>query len=433
VQNRRATKTLRCRRWAGLLAGAWALLLGSMLRVDCVRADDQQQLWAVSSDPGWNAVFDRTDGWTGADAAGSVDLGDGRTLWLFGDTWISKIRDGKRLPGARMVNNSIAVHATNRAEPWRPPDPHSVQFLWGALDKEGHPTAWLVPPTAPGQIESGENRDWFWATGGGVVTGPEKGAARRLIVFLFRTRRDPHGKGVWNFATVGTSLAVIDNVSDAPERWHPRIFDIPGTGQFKDKASGQSLEILWGLSAIAQRAVAQRDAAEVSRVLVFGTRRSGPFDMGLVMARAPAAAIERFEDWTFVADSQARESHSTAARPIAKGLVSEFTVEKMDEGGRSIWVLIQSEPLLGKRIFVRTASQPEGPWSGPRTIYGVPDVAANRRYFTYAAKGHAHLSRPGELLVTYLVNSQNFGDLVTDTTIYHPKFLRVPTAILFGK
>jgi hypothetical protein len=430
VQNRRATKTLRCRRWAGLLAGklAQALLFASMLRVLSVRADDQQSLSAVSSDPGWNAVFDRTEGWTGADAAGSVDLGDGRTLWLFGDTWISKIRDGKRLPGARMVNNSIAVHATNRAEPWRPPDPHSVQFLWGALDKERHPTAWLVPPAVPGQVESGENRDWFWATGGGVVTGSEKGAARRLIVFVFRTRRDPHGKGIWNFATVGTSLAVIDNVSDPPERWHPRIFDIPGTARIQDKASGQSLEVLWGMSA-----VAQRDAVDSSRVLVFGTRRNGPFDMGLVMARAPARAIERFEDWTLVADSRVLGSHSTAARPIAKGLVSEFTVEKMDEGGRSIWVLIQSEPLLGKRIFVRTASRPEGPWSAPRTIYSVPEVVANRSYFTYAAKGHARLSRPGELLVTYLVNSQNFGDLVTDTTIYHPKFLRVPAAVIFGK
>jgi hypothetical protein len=63
----------------------------------------------------------------------------------------------------------------------------------------------------------------------------------------------------------------------------------------------------------------------------------------------------------------------------------------------------------------------------------VPEVATNRAYFTYAAKGHARLSRPGELLVTYLVNSQNFGDLIGDTTIYRPMFLRVPAAILFGK
>jgi hypothetical protein len=113
--------------------------------------------------------------------------------------------------------------------------------------------------------------------------------------------------------------------------------------------------------------------------------------------------------------------------------VSEFSVERFEDRGRSIWVLIQSEPLLGKRIFVRTAPRPEGPWSATRPIFSVPEVAKNRAYFTYAAKGHASLSRPGELLVTYLVNSQNFGDLVKDTTIYHPKFLRVPAPIIFGK
>jgi hypothetical protein len=391
-------------------------------------AHDSRPVTQVTPDTEWNAIFDRTDGWTGADAAGSVELGDGRTVWLFGDTWIGKIRDGKRLPGARMVNNSIAVHPTDRAEPWRPPDPRTVQFLWGPPDKEGRTTAWLVPPNGPGQPENADNRDWFWATGGGVVTSRETRAGRRLIVFLFRTRRDPHGKGVWNFATVGTSLAVIDNLSDPPERWRPRIFDIPGTGRFKDPSNGQSsLEILWGMSA-----TGQQHAAEAGRVLVFGTRKSGPFDMGLVMARAPSA-IERFNDWRFAGESGASQSVSTGARPIAQGLVSEFTIEKMDDRGRPIWVLVQSEPLLGKRIFVRTAAQPEGPWSPRRPIYSVREVVANRNYFTYAAKGHAALSRPGELLVTYLVNSQNFGDLVTDTTIYHPKFLRIPAAVVFGK
>ena len=54
----------------------------------------------TSPDDSWNAVFDRRDGWTGADVAGTVALGDGRMLWLFGDTWIGSIRGGKRLSGS---------------------------------------------------------------------------------------------------------------------------------------------------------------------------------------------------------------------------------------------------------------------------------------------------------------------------------------------
>jgi hypothetical protein len=407
---------------------ALAFAIVSLLCVQVVGADGQHSISTVTPDAEWNTVFDRTDGWTGADAAGSVDLGDGRTLWLFADTWIGKIRDGKRLPGAWIVNNSIAVHPTDKAAPWRPPDPRAVQFFWGPLDKEGHPTAWLVPPTAAGRVESEDNREWYWATGGSVVASRENGKGRRLIVFFFRVRRDPHGTGVWNFATVGTSLAVIDNLSDRPERWRPRVYDIPKTGRIVGAGSQTPLEMLWGLSACVPRDT----AGDASHVLICGTRKSGPFDMALVMARAPAESIERCDTWRFVDDSDVPSPLSTAARPIAKGLVSEFSVEQVDRGGQPMWVLIQSEPFLGKRIFARTATQPEGPWSAPRTIYSVPEVAKNRSYFTYAAKGHARLSRPGELLVTYLVNAQSLGDVVRDTTIYHPKFLRVPAAV-FGK
>ena len=396
-------------------------------------ADGPQQLAGVTPDAEWNAVFDRTEGWTGADCAGSVDLGDGRTLWMFGDTWISKIRDGKRLPGATMVNNSIAVHTTDKAASWRPPDPRNVQFAWGPSGKDGKPTAWSVPPAIAGDAAS--DQDWLWCNGGGVVGVTRDGKGRRLIVFFFRVRRNPHGKGVWNFTTVGTSFAVIDNVGDPPERWRPKIYDMPriraGIYAAREKRLrpfSDDCEFLWGMSASRERSVSD----QAGHVRVFGTLQKGPLDTSLVMARAASATIDLF-DFDFFDRTEWKHAFESFARPLAASLVSEFSVEEMDNGGKSTWVLIQSEPLLGKRIFVRTAPRPEGPWSAPRPIFSIPEVAKNRAYFTYAAKGHASLSRPGELLVTYLVNSQNFGDLVTDTTIYRPKFLRVPAAVVFGK
>jgi hypothetical protein len=409
-----------------LKAIAFALTILSATGVTRPLADEPPRLTRVMPDPEWNAIFDCTDGWTGADCAGSVDLGDGRTLWMFGDTWISKIRDGKRQPGATMVNNSVAVHPTDKAAPWRPPNPRSVQFVWGLNDKQGRPTAWAVPPAIAGDASS--DHDWLWCNGGGVVGVTRDGKGRRLIVFFFRVRRNPQGKGVWNFTTVGTSLAVVDNIGDPPERWRPRVVDIPHSGRILEESPPKPpLEVFWGMST-----TEQGTPKDASAVLIFGTRQRG-FETSLVMARAPADVIERFADWQFFAGPRGFDPRLAAALPLASGLVSEFSVERLEESGRSIWVLVQSEPWLGKRIFVRTAPQPEGPWSAPRTIYTVPDVAKSRACFTYAAKGHAALSRPGELLVTYLVNSQNFGDLVTDTTIYRPKFLRVPAAVIFGK
>ncbi len=395
---------------------AW--MLSSSGSPQC-RAEDTRPLKQVIPDAEWNAVFDRADGWTGADCAGSVDLGDGRTLWTFGDTWISTIRHGKRQPGATMVTNSIAVHPTDKHALWRPPDPRNVRFFWGPNGKDGRPTAWATPAPLPGDTASAH--DWLWCNGGGLVGLTRDGKGPRLIVFFFRVRHNPKGKGVWTFTTVGSSFAAIDNVADPPDRWRPTLYDMPHTRSVEDR------QFLWGLSASLERRVSD----EARHVWVFGTLQQSGRETSLVLSRAASSTID-LNEFDVFDGTRWQHGFGTSARPLVKGLVSEFSVEEMSDGGKPIWVLIQSEPFLGKRIFARTAPRPEGPWSAPRTIYTVPDTAKSRAYFTYAAKGHASLSRPGELLVTYLVNSQNFGDLAGDTTIYRPKFLRVPVATIFG-
>ena len=93
--------------------------------------------------------------------------------------------------------------------------------------------------------------------------------------------------------------------------------------------------------------------------------------------------------------------------------------------------MVHSEPVFGPRIFVRTARRPEGPWSDRRAVYHITDLDAKAKHFPYAAKGHAHLSRAGELLITYVVNPHDFWKMVGNASIYRPRFVRVPlTAVL---
>src|SRR5438270_9691186 len=66
--------------------------------------------WEIESArprPDLTRLFTRSEGWTGSDGAYSIPLGPDRTLWLFGDTFIGRVVDGKRV-GARMVNNTAA-------------------------------------------------------------------------------------------------------------------------------------------------------------------------------------------------------------------------------------------------------------------------------------------------------------------------------------
>src|SRR4051812_44097457 len=62
----------------------------------------------LTPDAKMNALFEQREGWIGADGDYSVPLGPNRTLWLFSDTWVGKIQNGKRAD-ATIVNNSAAI------------------------------------------------------------------------------------------------------------------------------------------------------------------------------------------------------------------------------------------------------------------------------------------------------------------------------------
>ena len=390
----------------------------------------------MQPDESWNAVFDRHDGWTGADVAGTVVLGDGRVVWLFGDTWIGAIRNGKRMPNARMVNNSIAVHPIDRSAPWKAPDPSAVHFYWGPADKDGHPTAWVRSAEQPGVGQTGgQSREWLWTTGGGLAVREPAGSLR-LFVFFFRVARNPQGKGVWGFTVVGTALGVIDNAGEAADRWNVRLVNLPKSlVSLSSKANGvknapDDAELTWGMAACVDPDSRGRNSPDA---LIYGVRRSVVGNMGLVLARAPTASIDRFDTWKFYAGKNSWSPTPAAAVILASGVAPEFSVERLDDPSRAIWTLVQSEPFLGKRILLRRAARADGQWSSPPFLARVSDVERNRLYFTYAAKGHAALSRPGELLITYIVNSNRFADLIDDTQIYRPKFIRVTAPTLFSQ
>jgi len=119
----------------------------------------------ASAWPEADSVFRRDPHWVGADGASSVDLGDERTLWLFGDTFIDPTGMHSR-SGAIMVANTVAVqHGTD-------PTRASLTFYWGRAS-DGHPTAFFE--------DQGE--ELFWP-GDGIRVDD------RLVVFLARTIRD---------------------------------------------------------------------------------------------------------------------------------------------------------------------------------------------------------------------------------------------------
>jgi hypothetical protein len=85
-------------------------------------------------------VFQRREGWTGADGAYSVALPENRKLWLFSDTFAGAADPaGNRLPGWKFVHNSWALDPGNgklkfSCQPlFQPPDGHGWFWVYASL------------------------------------------------------------------------------------------------------------------------------------------------------------------------------------------------------------------------------------------------------------------------------------------------------------
>lgn len=358
----------------------------------------------------------------GGDGAASCPLPGDRTLWLFGDSWIARIDNGRYAPGAAMVNNVAAVH-TNPPR-GKAPAPGSVRAFFGPEPKPGIHSAFLMPdpPAMPG----GGAR-WCWPCDGAVLIGDPP--AQKLVIFyadLARRIEDPKPDDVWNFRFVGNRLAIIDNPADPPDAWRVKQHELTPRHAPRGVPA-----ISWGVATIRVPAASESPGTE-SDLYIFGVDGSNTWNKLAMLARVPESKVQDFSTWRFWTgggdDSPEWSASEADARPVLQNIVDEFTIHRQGIAGRERWVLVQGEPMLGHRILIRTADRLEGPWTDGHPIFTIPEPAADKNLLTYGAKAHPHLSADGELLISYCINSLDFGQMMRDVEIYRPRFIRVPIA-----
>jgi hypothetical protein len=334
--------------------------------------------------PEWDALFQRDSGWIGADGDYSITLTNDTTLWLFSDTFVGRVKDGKRLD-ARMINNSIALQrGTNQPE-----------FFYGTTG-DGKPASFITP-------QHGSKGDYFWLAHGVRTT-------QGLYFFLQRVVTI-HPGSPFGFKLVDGWLARVANPEAPPPQWRITQTKVPFT-----KISSKGALIFGG-------AVLR----EGEYVYIFGgdsrpeTKKAG-VPNGLVLARAPAEALDDFAQWQFLANG-VWQRDSGKVTPVFPDVGSEFSVSWLPS--QKAYVAVYSEGIGGK-ILLRLAPALIGPWGKPLEVYRCPEMEWPSKAFCYAAKAHPELtSAPDELLITYAANSWDFRDLFKDARLYWPRFVRV--------
>ncbi len=343
-------------------------------------------------DPEAEAMFHRTRGWVGGDGIYSIELGPdaaGQTLWVFGDTFVGEVRDGRRV-GCTMVNNTWAMQT---------PGPLAAPRLeYGTPGAAaGSPRSWIAPPPGtPG---------WFWPLHG-AWTGTD------LVLFLVRVEATGEG-GAFGFAARESWMAKVPGGRGDPSTWEPEPVPLPFP-----RSLGRG-RIAWGSAVLVDR----------GWLWIYGTEEDPTSPVpgqGLVLARVPRRAATDFASWRFLSGGRFVAAPERLDR-VLEGAATELTVSRIP--GLPGYTLVQSEGGLSPRIELRRARRPEGPWSPPHMVTGCDLMQPGSDRLCYAAKAHPGLSDPERgVLVTYATNSTSWDALMEDASLYFPRAVRVPLA-----
>jgi hypothetical protein len=330
----------------------------------------QAQPW-----PEADALFRSDPKWLGSDDAYSIDLGDGRVLWLFGDTFIStSFLNTRRV--ATMIRNSVAVQTGY--------DPSSASMAFAWRTEDGKPRSFFP--------EDGET--WFWP-GHGIALED------RLIIFLMATRSSSQGIG---FEHVGWRAVSISHPERPPSEWQLTWLDTP-ENPFGLIVSGSVMRI-------------------EGYVYAFSVQEP---DHTIHLVRWPTARV-RNEDlsrpqWWAGEDAGwvAQQELSERPSPLFAEGQTEFTVHY--EPLLDQFLEIQTVGFGQADLGFRLTDAPTGPWTPVERFYR-PEEWETSRILIYAAKAHPQLTG-ADLILTYATNTLPFARLVRRSDLYYPRFLRV--------
>ena len=352
----------------------------------------------VEPAPEWTALFNRTQGWFGGDGIFAIpfsgnDSASDSTLFVFSDTMVGEIKNDSLQPGFQMVNNSAMVLKGKE-----PLNDHA-EFLINH-DKNKHAT--LFTPSTPGT----DKNDYYWLGDGFVNHAMDTS----LFLFAYRIRNTNDGSA-FPFREVGNDLIVIPRSSKFPFR-EQKQYPIP----FSDNRD--SLSVSYGVGVLVNTTAAGSEHAD-EYVYVYGVRGKAK---QLVVARVKASQVTEFSSWQFYDGSEWLTSPDRAMA-VSDSVSNELSVTPLPDGK---YALVYQYAGLMPTIYMQIGDTPVGPF-GPRLkVWDTSEDVKEKGLFSYNAKAHPAISKPGELLVRYNVNSFDFFNQIKKIpNLYRPRFVRI--------
>jgi hypothetical protein len=359
-------------RWAFAFVLCLQLAPGSAIQRSTKSTENSPLKLASELWPEADELFRSDPRWLGGDAAFSVDLGAGRVLWLFGDSFVARKAPASR-EASIMVRNSVAIQTGYD------PAQATLKFYWKV--GRGQPT----------DFAPHEGNMWLWPSHG-IRLGD------RLLQFYSRIAPEDK-KDSLGFKLVGWTAFLIDNPDQEPSAWTLRKLDVPESyGKIIIGASAMQIEDF---------------------LYVFGASEP-EHDAYLVRWPVSGAAKGQLLSPEWWCGSDGWQANTSERRPVMRDVSSEFSIQR-DPWGIG-FIEVNTRGFGAADIVMRRAQILQGPWSEPQKFYRPPE-SDGPNPFVYAGKSHPELTG-ADLIVTYVANGSD-RILANDMSIYYPRFVRL--------
>ncbi|MCH8027158.1 MAG: DUF4185 domain-containing protein, partial [candidate division Zixibacteria bacterium] len=256
--------------------------------------------------------------WRGGDCASTVDLGDGRVLWLFADSYIGVKPPYRRdICCVKMIRNCMGIQTGY--------DPSTADFT----------VYWPGTKDSPEAFFPAEDTSWFWP-GNGIRIDDI------LIVFLMRVCDSDSGLG---FVTCGHAAFLISDIDGDPGDWSISRFKLP------DNEFG----IMLGAATI----------FEPPYLYAFSVKEPGNHAIYLARWHVDSllmGSAEAIEWWT--GDSSAWVSQSRlTVEPAVLFTDGATELSVVYDARTDQYLAIQTVGWCAADVMMRTAPALTGPWS----------------------------------------------------------------------
>ncbi len=312
----------------------------------------------------WDSVFTRYgNGWTGGDIAYSYRLPDGRSVWLFGDSFLDTVFSNRRRPVGGFTHS---VFTTTR---------HLGEDFTTIVGGSFENPETLFPAEDPIQ---------YWSNCAFTNTSGTK-----LYVQLVTIQTTGEG-GLFGFETIGNATGVMK----LPSKELERIVTTNNSGL-----------IDWSSSTY----------EEGNYVYLYGVE-STKYNKFVYVSRlsrnAPFKNPQYWNGTSWIGDS------AQAVR-IHDGVSEQFSFFRH----KGKYYLLSQAKLLDDDIYIWDAASPTGPFTRKRRVYKTPQDGGN--ILTYSATVHYEFTENDKLLVGYCTNSLDVKDIFQNADNYRPYFITV--------